>query len=92
MNITPPVVIEILSPDDTVTESLRRFRDYSSIGVGTIVQMDPEAYVAHRFENGSLIETRFNHLTLRHTDVEIPFDSDALFEQLRSELSEATES
>jgi Uma2 family endonuclease len=33
MNETPLAVIEVLSPGDTVIETLRRFRDYFSLGV-----------------------------------------------------------
>jgi Uma2 family endonuclease len=90
MEATPLVVIEILSPDDTMSDTLQRYRDYSAIGVTSIVQMDPERYVAHRFDAGSLIETKFTGLYLPHTGETVPFDSEALFEQLRRELDEAT--
>ncbi len=91
MNATPVAVIEILSPDDRVGSTLQRFRDYASIGVTTIVQMDPESRIAHRFESGSLIETAFTSLRLPHVSGELPFDSSALFEQLRLEHEEATQ-
>lgn len=89
MNITPFTVIEVLSPEDKFTETLSRFRDYEGIGVKTIVEMDPERYVAYRYEAGSLLETRFQSLYLPHMDVLMPFDSEALFEQLRAELADA---
>ena len=86
----PLAVIEILSPDDRMSDILDRFRDYEGIGVAAIVQMDPERFVAHRFSGGSLIETKFQTLcALPHADQVVPFDSDALFAQLRTELQEA---
>jgi hypothetical protein len=54
--------------------------------------MDPERYITHRFDAGSLIETRFTELRLPHAGVALPFDSQALFEQLRRELEETVES
>jgi Uma2 family endonuclease len=92
MTVPPLVVIEVLSPDDRMTESLERFREYEAIGVGIIIQMDPEKYIAHRFEAGSLFEMRFTSLYLPHVKASFPFDSQALFEQLRSEVSQATDS
>jgi Uma2 family endonuclease len=84
---TPLVIIEILSPGDTVAETLRRFRDYARLGVPHIIQMDPESQVAHRFQEGSLLETVFNGLPFQYTT--IPFDSQHLFAELRREVDEA---
>jgi Uma2 family endonuclease len=86
VNITPLAVIEILSPDDRMGQTLERFRDYARIDVGNIVQMDPEKCVAHRFESGSPIETRFENLTAG--DINVPFDSEALFAKLRAEYED----
>jgi Uma2 family endonuclease len=90
IDVTPLVVIEILSPDDKMSETLQRYREYDTIGIQAIVQMDPERRVAHRFETGSLLETKFQSLHLAHVSKSVPFDSEALFEQLRSEHNEAT--
>jgi Uma2 family endonuclease len=87
MTETPLAIIEILSPGDTVAETLHRFRDYVRLGVPHIIQMDPETGVAHRFEQGSLIQTEFDGLQLPHTTV--PFNSRQLFTQLRREIDEA---
>lgn len=84
-NVVPWVVIEIVSPDDTITKTRARFLDYARLGVLHVIQMDPEEYVAHRFENGSMIETRFQSLALPAGTV--PFGSEELFGQLRSELA-----
>jgi Uma2 family endonuclease len=87
MDETPLAVIEILSPGDTMAETLARFRDYQSLGVLHIIQMDPESRTAHKYEDGSLIQTAFNGLRLQHTI--IPFDSERLFADLRREVDEA---
>lgn len=89
MDVTPLAVIEILSPTDTMSETLERLRDYAAIGVPVIIQMDPEKCIAHRFEKGSLIETEFKELEMGGRI--LPFDSETLFEQFRSEHKEATE-
>ena len=80
VDATPVAVIDILSPDDRVADTLERFRDYAHIGVQSLVLMDPERHVAYRFENGSLIEGPLTQLGT------IPFDSEAIFAQLRSEI------
>ncbi|MGA3074293.1 MAG: Uma2 family endonuclease [Bryobacteraceae bacterium] len=86
---TPWAVIEILSPDDRLSDQLARFRDYKRIGVRHMVLLDPEDLVAYRFdENGSLIETRFTSLDLPTGD--LPFDTGALFRQLVEERNEGT--
>jgi Uma2 family endonuclease len=87
MDETPLAVIEIISPGDTMMETLGRFRDYASVGVPCIIQMDPESRTAHRYEDGSLIRTAFNGLGLQHTT--IPFDSERLFADLGREADEA---
>ncbi|HUQ90980.1 MAG TPA: Uma2 family endonuclease, partial [Bryobacteraceae bacterium] len=87
MNETPLAVIEVLSPGDTVKETLQRFRDYAGLGVPHIIQMDPETEIAHRFQEGSLIQTTFHGLGIR--DTSIPFDSEHLFAELRREIEEA---
>src|SRR5438477_10305943 len=38
----PLLIVEILSPEDTTRDTLRRFREYEKLGVRHIVQMDPE--------------------------------------------------
>lgn len=87
VNTVPGSVIEILSPTDRVGETLARYRDYASIGVDAIVQMDPERYVAHRYQGGSLIVTEFQDLPLAGRDQRVPFPSGELFERLRATLA-----
>jgi Uma2 family endonuclease len=86
LNEVPGTVIEILSPDDKMGETLERFRDYAGIGVGAIVQMDPERYVAHVYRDGSLIQMDFEDLPLRSGE-RVPFPSQELFNRLRSTLT-----
>lgn len=81
VDVAPLAVFEILSPDDKISETLERFRDYSSIGVQQLILLDPERYVGYRFDNGSLIAGPIQ------SPGEIPFDSDAIFAQLRAELA-----
>jgi Uma2 family endonuclease len=78
----PWAVLEILSPEDTTRETLERFRDYDAAGVPQIVLLDPERYVAHRYQNGSLLQTELESLPLPD-GTSVPFASRELFEQLR---------
>jgi len=79
----PLAVIEILSPDDTISEQLARFREYKQIGVRHMVLLDPEEMIAYRFADGSLIATGFTSLELPAGP--LPFDTAALFRQLAEE-------
>jgi Uma2 family endonuclease len=92
VNTVPWAVIEILSPDDRLSEQLARFRDYRQIGVRHMVLLGSEELIAYRFdENGSLLETRFVSLDLPSGD--LPFDTEALFRQLAEERNQgATQS
>ncbi len=76
----PWVVIEILSPDDRLSEQLARFRDYKQIGVLHMVLLDPEERRAYRFENRALIEAPLTSLDLPSGS--LPFDTEDLFRQL----------
>jgi len=89
VNIVPWVVVEIVSPDDTINKTPDRFFDYNSIGVQTLLQMDPEEYVVHRFENGSMIQIRLESILLPTGTV--PFDSEELFRRLREDLAKFRE-
>jgi Uma2 family endonuclease len=87
VNTIPWVVIEILSPDDRLSEQLARFGDYKRVGVRHMLLLDPEAFIAYRFvENGSLLQTQFTSLELPSGD--LPFDTEALFRQLEEERNE----
>jgi Uma2 family endonuclease len=79
----PWVVIEILSPDDRMRQELERVRDYKSTGVRHVVFLDPEACLAFRFQDGSLLQARFTSLELPIGA--LPCDSEALVQQLEDE-------
>jgi Uma2 family endonuclease len=82
----PSAVIEILSPDDKLPEQLERFRDYKRLGVRHVVLMDPENLIAFRFEEGSLLQTRFMSLDLPSGAV--PFDTEVLFHELTAQRNQ----
>ena len=72
--------------DGTGVLPLPSARDYKRIGVRHVVALDPEHLVAFRFEDGSLLQTQFTSLDLPTGS--LPFDTDALFQQLVDELNE----
>jgi len=76
----PLAVIEILSPDDRMKVTLERFRDYETLGVQHIIQMDPEDAVTHRFEEGNLI--RGELVEFAFAAGAIPFDTVELYRSL----------
>lgn len=80
-------MIEILSPDDTLTRTRERFRDYAALGVQTLILMDPEEYILYHFKDDSLTKDRVSVLLLP-TGSSVPFDSDGLFAHLKAELCE----
>jgi Uma2 family endonuclease len=52
----PLLIVEILSPEDKHSETLRRFREYEKLGVPYIVQMDPEDRTTYMFIRGDLVQ------------------------------------
>lgn len=53
----PLLIVEIVSPEDRYTETLRRSRDYESLGARYILQMDPEDRTTYRFLRGDLVRS-----------------------------------
>ena len=51
----PLLIIEIVSPEDKHSETLRRFREYEALGVRYIVQMDLEDRTTYVFVHGDLV-------------------------------------
>ncbi len=84
-DLVPWVVVEVLSPDDTIPRTRARFRDYADRGVANLVLMDPEECVAYRFEGDWLTLREFKSLTL--PTGEIPFDTSEIFGKLRAKLA-----
>jgi Uma2 family endonuclease len=52
----PLIVIEILSPEDRVPETIERLRDYQQMGVPNIVLMDPVDRTTFLFFSGDLVQ------------------------------------
>jgi Uma2 family endonuclease len=80
----PLVIVEILSPDDKVLDTLRRFREYEKFGVRYIVQMDPEDRTAAIFVNGDLICRDLSGFEVPDRGF-LPFDSLELLARLDEE-------
>jgi Uma2 family endonuclease len=80
----PLVIIEILSPDDKMRDTLQRFREYEKFGVQHILQMDPEDRTTFLFANGDLVRRNITGLDIPGRG-SIPFDSLALMAQLDNE-------
>jgi Uma2 family endonuclease len=58
MLVEPPlIVIEILSPDDTYTETERRAQDYRRMGIENIWLIDPESWTARVCREDAWVET-----------------------------------
>jgi Uma2 family endonuclease len=76
----PVVIIEILSPDDLVKNTLKRFADYAALGVRFILLMDPEDRITHVYQSGAL--SRQEVQQLGEGSEAIPFDTQALYAEL----------
>jgi Uma2 family endonuclease len=50
----PLAVFEVLSPEDTLTRTMRKLGDYAAMGIPHIWVVDPETKTYFRFENGEL--------------------------------------
>lgn len=80
----PLIIVEIVSPDDRVRQTMQRFRDYQTLGVRHIIQMDPADRTTFVFSNGDLI--RRDLTTLEVSDHgQLPFDSRELLARLDEE-------
>jgi Uma2 family endonuclease len=81
----PLAVIEIWSPDDRIGQQMARFREYWQLGVREIIVLDPDAFVALRYQDGALIEAPIDTLQLPG-DLVVPFPVEDLLQELREEL------
>ena len=77
--VSPPlIVIEILSPNDSYTETQRLAQDYRTMGIQNIWLLDPATRTARTCENKAWVEvSRFEV-----TGTEIYIDVDKLFAKL----------
>ena len=78
----PLAVIEILSPNDCMSDQLVQLREYRARGVHDIIILDPDNVTA----------ARYSHMEDPVTSIElpdgrtVPFPADELLERLRREL------
>jgi len=56
LDVAPDLVVEVLSPDDTMSRMLQKLREYFSIGVRLVWVVDPE--VQSVFAYRSLVDVR----------------------------------
>ena len=83
--LDPPfLIVEIVSPDDRMRDTLIRFRDYERLGVRHIIQMDPEDRTTFVFENGGLQRRDLTSLEVPDRGL-LPFDSRELLARLDEE-------
>ena len=78
----PAIIIEILSPEDTLAEVIEHCLEYAALGVPNILVLDPEARRQYRFVHSALelVSTQTLHLPKRGIDLEFP--GDTLFAEL----------
>lgn len=80
----PLIIVEIVSPDDRIRQTMQRFRDYENLGVRHIIQMDPEDRTTFVFTNGDLIRRDLTSLEIPDHG-QLPFDSRELLARLDKE-------
>jgi Uma2 family endonuclease len=80
----PPIVVEILSPEDRLGEVVHRFKDYAGLGVLQSLLLDPVERVAYSFHHGSLAEGHITSLDLPDGR-SIPFPTQQLIAELDEE-------
>lgn len=80
----PLLIVEILSPDDRMRETMQRFREYQRFGIPHIVQMDPEDRTTFVFVNGDLVRRDLSSFEVPDRG-SLPFDSRELLARLDEE-------
>jgi Uma2 family endonuclease len=80
----PLIVIEILSPDDRLGDTIQRFQDYAALGVPNIVLMDPVDRVTFLFVSGDLVRRDVTGFEVPGKGM-VPFDSRELLARLDEE-------
>ena len=77
----PLIIVEILSPDDRMRDTMKRFREYESIGVPHIIQMDPEDRTTLIYVSGDLVRRDLTSIDIPGADA-LPFDTRELLSRL----------
>ena len=80
----PLIIVEIVSPDDRLRDTIHRFRDYEALGVRHIVQMDPEDRTTFIFTHGDLVRRDLASLEIPGRGF-MPFDTRELLSRLDEE-------
>jgi len=80
----PLLIVEILSPDDRMRETIQRFREYERLDVRHIVQMDPEDRTTFVFTGGDLVRRDLSGFEVPGRGM-LPFDSRELLARLDEE-------
>ena len=78
---TPFIIVEILSPDDRMSSTIQRFRDYDRLGVPYIIQMDPEDRTTFVYVSGDLVRRDLTTIEVPGGGP-LPFDTRALLNEL----------
>jgi Uma2 family endonuclease len=82
----PFLIVEILSPDDRVSDTVKRYRDYEALGVRHIVQLDPVDRTTFSFEGGALAPRDLEGFEVPGRG-RLAFNVRELFERLDEELA-----
>jgi Uma2 family endonuclease len=77
----PLLIVEVLSPDDSVRAALRRFRDYAQTGVPHVILMDPIDRETFVYSSGDLARRDLTGFDVPERGF-LPFDSRELLAQL----------
>jgi Uma2 family endonuclease len=83
----PLLVVEILSPDDTYSDTEERARDYQAMGVETVWIVDPKTRSGRMCAGAEWTAAR--RLTVAGTSIFV--DLDDLFRQLDAQTAESTQ-
>ena len=83
LDVAPELVVEILSPDDTVQKMTQKLREYFAVGVRLVWVADPDARVVYAYRSLTDVREFKDEATLMGDDVlpgfEVPVAS--LFEE-----------
>jgi len=80
----PFLIVEILSTDDRMRDTMQRFREYEKLGVPHIVQMDPEDRTTFLFVSGDLVRRDLTAIDVPGRGL-LPFDTRELLARMDEE-------
>jgi len=85
VHIAPMICIEVLSPDDTLSDMQERAEDYDAMGVGYIWIFDPVRHRVWRATSSGLQKESEHELSVEGTSIHISLD------EVFAELDELTQ-